>query len=348
FAICLYNTLDGRQLVHLPKLLLFDEVDAPLHPSMSKIYIDSIQHSLVEKSGLSVIATTHSPTTVALAPEESIYLMQPDGLGLRKVSKSEALNVLTEGVPTLAVSFDGRRQVFVESPIDAELYDLVFQLVKSTIGSQRSLVFIPTGAKDKKTGTDQNTGSSVVSSLVKSLINSGNQTVFGVLDWDKHHTSSERICILSENRRYSIENVIYDPAVVIAFLCKEAKSRKDLASLPRLEKLSYSELLLLDSKEFQELVDEFSNLLVPNTLADTSKEVCNYLGGMQLQISTQLLLMNGHQLEDALIEKFPSLKGHKTHGIMKTIVESVFTDAKQLIPCDFLDLFRNLTNIATH
>ena len=36
FALCLYNSTDRRQSVARPKLLLLDEVDAPLHPSMSR------------------------------------------------------------------------------------------------------------------------------------------------------------------------------------------------------------------------------------------------------------------------------------------------------------------------
>ena len=59
---------------------------------------------------------THSASTVALAPENSLHVMYADKSGVHSISKSGALNLLTVGVPTLALSYDGRRQVFVESP----------------------------------------------------------------------------------------------------------------------------------------------------------------------------------------------------------------------------------------
>src|SRR5256885_10852409 len=46
------------------------------------------------------------------------------------------------GVPTISISFDGRRQVFVESSRDAATYDRLFQRYKSEVGSERSLIFI--------------------------------------------------------------------------------------------------------------------------------------------------------------------------------------------------------------
>jgi hypothetical protein len=65
---------------------------------------------------------------VALAPEEAIYSMNALNPRLEKTSKSAALAILTAGVPTLSVSFSGRRQIFVESRTDASL-ELVSRLV---------------------------------------------------------------------------------------------------------------------------------------------------------------------------------------------------------------------------
>ncbi|MBM9539067.1 ATP-binding protein, partial [Desulfobulbus alkaliphilus] len=92
-------------------MMLFDEIDAPLHPSMSRNVIHTITNTLVDGFGIKVIATTHSPSTVALAPEGSVHVMNPGRPGVHASSKAEALNILTVGVPTIAMSFDGRRQV---------------------------------------------------------------------------------------------------------------------------------------------------------------------------------------------------------------------------------------------
>jgi energy-coupling factor transporter ATP-binding protein EcfA2 len=128
FAFCVYYSNDRRQLALHPKMILLDEVDAPLHPSMSKNLIQTVRDTLVRSYGIKVILTTHSPSTVAMAPEEAVYVMNPGRPGLSKCSRAEALNILTVGVPTLSISYEGRRQVFVESPSDAKTYDAVYKL----------------------------------------------------------------------------------------------------------------------------------------------------------------------------------------------------------------------------
>lgn len=50
------------------KILLLDEFDATLNPSLTQIFFDIIHKYFIER-GLQVIIITHSPTTIALAPE---------------------------------------------------------------------------------------------------------------------------------------------------------------------------------------------------------------------------------------------------------------------------------------
>ncbi|NUJ97616.1 AAA family ATPase [Candidatus Gracilibacteria bacterium] len=86
---------------HFPDILLLDEVDASLHPSMIQNLLDVIKEIFLEK-GVKIILVTHSPTTIALSPEESIYLMNKRGLNrIEKASKENALDILTEGFATL-------------------------------------------------------------------------------------------------------------------------------------------------------------------------------------------------------------------------------------------------------
>ena len=90
-----------------PSLLLLDEVDAGLHPSMIKKLISVIQEYFLLK-GIKVILTTHSPTTVTLSPEESIFVMKREGnsTSIEKSNKKEALNILTEGFVTLETGIE--------------------------------------------------------------------------------------------------------------------------------------------------------------------------------------------------------------------------------------------------
>lgn len=86
---------------HFPDILLLDEVDASLHPSMIQNLLDVIKEIFLEK-WVKIILVTHSPTTIALSPEESIYLMNKRWLNrIEKASKENALDILTEWFATL-------------------------------------------------------------------------------------------------------------------------------------------------------------------------------------------------------------------------------------------------------
>lgn len=86
---------------HFQNLLLLDEVDASLHPAMMQNMLDVIER-IFRQQGVKVILITHSPTTIALAPENSIYVMNRSGSNrIEKKSKQEALSVLTQGFATI-------------------------------------------------------------------------------------------------------------------------------------------------------------------------------------------------------------------------------------------------------
>ena len=86
---------------HFPDILLLDEVDASLHPAMMKNMLEVIKTIFLEQ-GVKVILVTHSPTTIALSPDESIYVMNRSGRNrIEKKSKEEALEILTQGFATI-------------------------------------------------------------------------------------------------------------------------------------------------------------------------------------------------------------------------------------------------------
>ncbi len=86
---------------HFPDVLLLDEVDASLHPSMMKNMLEVIQDIFLN-NGIKIILVSHSPTTIALAPEDSVYVMNKSGVNrIEKKSNRSALAILTEGFATL-------------------------------------------------------------------------------------------------------------------------------------------------------------------------------------------------------------------------------------------------------
>lgn len=86
----------------LPRLLLLDEVDACLHPSLVRALLATCQSAFVAQ-GIDIILATHSPTTVALSPDQAIFVVKP-GRRDDKVAplcKADAMAVMTEGFATL-------------------------------------------------------------------------------------------------------------------------------------------------------------------------------------------------------------------------------------------------------
>ena len=77
-----------------------DEIGTNLHPSMMQQFLDVVQDVFIKEYGLKIFLVTHSPSTVALVPDDSIFVMrkkEEDGPRIERVGKSEALNVLSEG-----------------------------------------------------------------------------------------------------------------------------------------------------------------------------------------------------------------------------------------------------------
>ena len=100
-SLCLatFNRKMGR---HQPSLILLDELDAVLHPSMIKAYIYCLKEFMVE-NGTRVIIATHSATTVSMLEDGEIFRIERVGRNINvvPVSKSNAVSELSEGLATI-------------------------------------------------------------------------------------------------------------------------------------------------------------------------------------------------------------------------------------------------------
>ena len=342
FALCLYNAQDTRQEKIFPKLLLLDEVDAPLHPSMVLSLLNTIQDVLIDSKGVSVILTTHSPSTVALAPEGALYEMNSEGPSIEKISHSKALSILTIGVPTLSVSFDGRRQVFVESRTDAYIYEKLYQLFKSKIDSERSLIFIEVGRTDES-GGERNSGCEQVKRLVESLSDAGNTSVFGLIDWDGNREPTDRIHVLSHEMRNGIESLLFDPVLIATTAIKEnIEYCKEKGLVSKQDR--YIDIASWDQGKWQQVVNKLQSLIIDEKPKDHDVIEVQYLSNMKLNISKKYLYLDDHDLENKIIEAFGFLKpkNNRAGGLMSHVVLSVISDYPNLIPQDLLDTFNNI------
>jgi hypothetical protein len=90
------------------KLLMLDEFDAHLNPSMAKMYIKIVEKILIGNFKMQVILTTHSPSTVAYAPDDSLFWMENGKILFKedeKLSKSDILEYLSDGMTIIDDDF---------------------------------------------------------------------------------------------------------------------------------------------------------------------------------------------------------------------------------------------------
>lgn len=216
-ALALFNNSSTTHVTKFPKMVLLDEVDAPLHPSRIPSLLNVVREFLVKQHGIRVILATHSPITVSLADQGNVFLMEPNPSRIEPVSKEACLRYLTRNVPTIATIFDNRRQVFVESYKDAARYTNLFDSLKHRLTGDKSLTFIEVGTR-KDQNQEQNAGCDQVRRIVDDLRKGGNERVFGLIDWDRKNRSRKGVIVLCEDKRYSIENLILDPILLAGFL----------------------------------------------------------------------------------------------------------------------------------
>ena len=332
FAICLYHSNDKRHIVAKPKLLLLDEIDASLHPLMCRQLIDVISNAIVADQGVNVIMTTHSPSTIAMCPEENIYLMKR-GVGLSVASKNQAMATLTAGIPTLTINYSGRRQVFTEDKSDAYRYERIYIAHKHNLNSERSLNFVPiANSKVEVSGCAQ------VQSTVKNLCAAGNTSVFGILDWDSKNCSEGNVLVMSEKVHYSIENILLDPVLIAAAIFHETTD--DDVKLGLAERISYATFINSENSTLQRASNYIQKTLLSTIEAQTS---IKYAGGEFRNVDNRLLIIKGHELEKLIFEKFPMLRRYENESrLTKFMVDHILADAPALVPNCVIEAFNNL------
>jgi len=101
--ITLVNAIyTSKQKTVRPKLILLDEIDGPLNPSIIKKFISYLEDNFLSR-GIKIILATHSPSTVAFSPEDSVYIVNTnDRQPIKKVNNREGIRILSEGFVTLS------------------------------------------------------------------------------------------------------------------------------------------------------------------------------------------------------------------------------------------------------
>lgn len=341
-ALALYNSNFD---VEFPKVLLMDEPDASLHPSMSKKFLDVIQNVFVKEKNVKVIITTHSPSTVAIAPEESIFVVNKEGERIEKVNKDKALKILTAGVPSFSVNYENRRQVFVESQYDVVYYEKLYQKLSGFLIPEISLSFISSGeSKTDKNGTKVSNCGQVIN-ITTILREAGNTFVSGIIDWDKSNVTNQYIKVIGDGNRYSIENYIFDPLFVVALLLREKLINKEELNLAAGE--TYVDFKHFKVEKLQYIADwiiaKVESHIKPSDNMMVESELVN---GVSINLPLWYLHLQGHQLEEVIIKLFPQLGKIKRGGgddVLKIeIIDKVIDDLVDIMPIDVLNVLRSV------
>jgi len=312
--------------IEMPKVLLLDEADASLYPSMVQSLLRVVDEIFNQRYGVKVVMTTHSPSTVALAPERSIYTMRRVGNPrLRHTSRDAAIKDLAVGLPGLSVRNELRRQVFVESEVDEACYQAMFRILRQSLVTELSLEFIAAGRGG-------NGGDEAVKHLVANLRAAGNLAIRGVVDRDARSGAPDGIYFIAD--RYALENVVLDPLIVGIFLVRERLARPEEMSLP--QGLRHFEIR---EAHIQTVVDFVVNAMP--RVADQNRVEVRYTGGGTALVPRAFLDSNGHEVEDWFGDAFPPLKAHR--GRLKlVIIEAVMQDLPRFVPVEVVDLFKRM------
>lgn len=281
-----------------PKLLLLDEPDARLHPSMTVQFLDVVSEVLVRKHGVRVIMTTHSPSTVALAPEGSVFQMERGASRILPVTDRGAINsMLTAGLITVSRA---TRFCFVEDEDDVRFYNAVLDILTDAgpskdphaIQPTPSLVFI--AASVGKGAQKISGGKSIVEKWIDKLDAPPLTTTFlGVLDRDIGNLPSARIKVIG---RYSFENYLLDPLNVYGLLLENSTApgisgvnvssgdEHVLRNLPTISLQAISDAITAE-------VERGNPSLVTSARVNVT-----YTRGVELQVPKWLVDHRGHDL----------------------------------------------------
>lgn len=350
-AVSIYGTEETKDKLDL---LLIDEPDAGLHPEYSKFLIEVILEHIVKKAGVKVVITTHNPTTVALAPEESIFKMEKGKSVPKKVSKKNAIGTLLYDFDNIRLSIENKRAVFVESMNDVQYYGKIHQILSNTMDFTTSPVFMVPRHND-----DPNCGD--VRILCNQLANAGVISVYGIVDSDKKNMGNDYLLVLGEGNRYAIDNYILDPIFVgLLLIDKGIIKPQDINPTYN----NFVDMSKMTHDEAQQLIDTVCEQLGFNkdNVAEY-KTICEET----FVVDESYFSKKGHYLEDKLTQKWEKVKEIKAtvankkkreaenlneeelkkepsiEGALKLyVLDKIIYNYPKYISMDFVELFKKI------
>lgn len=325
-ALAIYNT---REESSRPDVLLLDEPDAPLHPQFSKVLIESALDAIVKSAGVKVVITTHSPSTVALAPEYSIYRMNKNSSLPEKITKQQAISILTRDIDNLHISVDNRRQIFVESKYDVEYYSRIYRLIETKFHVCPQ--FLAPNNTDGSNCSD-------VKRMTKALRDMGNDLVYGFVDSDGHYTGNDYVFPLGDGSRYAIDNYIFDPIYTALLLLHQHIVGSIIMGISSCKFTTFSQL---PHDDIQKAIYYVANELNLNSEPEVEYTTQS---GEKYKVSASYFHLKGHVLEDEIKKKWKQLisiskqDGGGDNKLKNFVIQNIIEEYPQYLSQDFVDI----------
>lgn len=321
-----------------PELLVLDEPDSHLHPEMSKLLLDVLQDTFVKKYNIKVLVTTHSPSTIALAPENCIYqLSNGKNTSLKKISKDDALKILTSFIPTLSIDYKNHKQVFVESPTDVLYFQNLHDKHQQNKSLDYKLYFI--------SNSPGKSNCSQVYKIVEEIRKSGNTTAYGIVDWDLTNKPKSNVYVHGLNERYSVENFILDPIYILCLLIDMGNAH-GICQKTGLD-ITYNQFMIGTENEdkLQQLTSYFFNEFekkFPAYKYDSKKVHLEYLNKKHLEVPEWYVKMQGHKIVDMIKKIFPALDKFKNEGELQNKLSVILTKCYPFVPITTINLLEKI------
>jgi hypothetical protein len=301
---------------------------------MTRRLLDVIQRAFVEERGVRVIMTTHSPSTVALVPEASLFEMRrQEAPRLRRPpNKSSLIADLTDG---FLVVHEGMSVVFCEGDNDSPFYKVVWERLTeptnlrgdSTLARTPPLVFM------------HGKGIATIRGIVPQLRGAGLLHFHGLIDLDVGNKSEDGIHVIG---RRAIENYLFDPINIWFYLHNEGKSPKvEGVEIPRGQR---TRVRGLSNDQLQRIAEKVLGLGESNlaglSSADKQLEPVHFVGGKSLEYPRWLLHSKKEALRAAYCKVFPGLRGNDYAGLTTSFA------ALDMVPSELLELMCRIQNAA--
>lgn len=344
----IYKLLYKKRVV--ASLLLLDEIDSALHPSMSKRLVNVLYELFYKELGIKIILSTHSPSTVAFAPAGSLYIMKGDGEDrLYASSKDEALDELTFGVPSFSINYENRRQIFVESKYDVAYYEKLYQTFRKELNNEISLNFIASGDVQRNKNGQPKSNCDQVIIITELLRDSGNKFIWGIIDWDLNdkRPKNEHVRVLGWEERYSIENFVLDPLLIAILLMTEKIKKPEFFCLP--EDFKIYDIIRCSDSELTTIIEVILKIINEELKIDITDEIeYKTFGGKKLKLPKAFVEYNGHKLEEKYLKVIPELNKFKRDGeeaLKLAVLDRVIDVYTELAPMGLLDILKEVQKV---